>query len=75
MERQKPSTHVKHNDAYSEALMDSYTPVGWVAKDSKVHTQEASCYPAKKELATPTRAGGADASTSIPDLLVKKTSE
>ena len=25
MERQKPTTNVKHNDAFSEALMDSYT--------------------------------------------------
>ena len=71
MERQKPSTHVKHNDAYSQALMDSYTR--WMGGEGFQGSQvQEVVAPPKKELATPERAGGADASTSIPDLSGKE---
>ena len=71
MERQKPSTHVKHNDAFSEALMDSYTR--WMGGEGFQGSQvQEVVAPPKKELATPERAGGADASTSIPDLSGKE---
>ena len=67
MERQKPTTNVKHNDAFSEALMDSYTR--WMGGEGFQGSQiQEVVAPPKKELATPTREGGADASTSIPDL-------
>ena len=71
MERQKPTTHVKHNDAFSEALMDSYTR--WMGGEGFQGSQvQEVVAPPKKELATPERAGGADASTSIPDLSGKE---
>ena len=71
MERQKPSTHVKHNDAFSEALMESYTR--WMGGEGFQGSQvQEVVAPPKKELATPERAGGADASTSIPDLSGKE---
>ena len=74
MERQKPSTHVKHNDAFSEALMDSYTR--WMGGEGFQGSQvQEVVAPPKKELATPTREGGADASTSIPDLSGKENKE
>ena len=74
MERQKPSTHVKHNDAFSEALMDSYTR--WMGGEGFQGSQiQEVVAPPKKELATPERAGGADASTSIPDLSGKENKE
>ena len=71
MERQKPSTQVKHNDAFSEALMDSYTR--WMGGEGFQGSQlQEVVAPPKKELATPTREGGADASTTIPDLSGKE---
>ena len=71
MERQKPSTQVKHNDAFSEALMDSYSR--WMGGEGFQGSQvQEVVAPPKKELATPERAGGADASTSIPDLSGKE---
>ena len=74
MERQKPTTNVKHNDAFSEALMDSYTR--WMGGEGFQGTQiQEVVAPPKKELATPTREGGADASTSIPDLSGKENKE
>ena len=74
MERQKPTTNVKHNDAFSEALMDSYTR--WMGGEGFQGTQiQEVVAPPKKELATPTREGGADASTSIPDLSGKEDKE
>ena len=74
MERQKPTTNVKHNDAFSEALMDSYTR--WMGGEGFQGSQiQEVVAPPKKELATPTREGGADASTSIPDLSGKENKE
>ena len=74
MERQKPTTNVKHNDAFSKALMDSYTR--WMGGEGFQGTQiQEVVAPPKKELATPTREGGADASTSIPDLSGKENKE
>ena len=74
MERQKPTTNVKHNDAFSEALMDSYTR--WMGGEGFQGSQiQEVVAPPKKELATPTREGGADASTSIPDLSGKEDKE
>ena len=71
MERQKPTTTLKHNDAFSEALMDSYTR--WMGGEGFQGSQiQEVVAPPKKELATPTREGGADASTSIPDLSGKE---
>ena len=74
MERQKPTTNVKYNDAFSEALMDSYTR--WMGGEGFQGSQiQEVVAPPKKELATPTREGGADASTSIPDLSGKEDKE
>ena len=70
MERQKPTTTLKHNDEFSKALMESYTR--WMGGEGFQGTQiQEVVAPPKKELATPERAGGADASTSIPDLQKK----
>lgn len=70
MERQKPTTTLKHNDEFSRALMESYTR--WMGGEGFQGTQiQEVVAPPKKELATPERAGGADASTSIPELQKK----
>ncbi|QPB08361.1 hypothetical protein [Synechococcus phage S-H9-2] len=70
MERQKPTTTLKHNDEFSKALMESYTR--WMGGEGFQGSQiQEVVAPPKKELATPERAGGADASTSIPDLQKK----
>ena len=74
MERQKPVNSVKHNDAYSEALMDSYTKwMGGEGFQQSTLEESATAIPApeKKELGAPGPAGGADASTSIPELQKK----
>ena len=73
MERQKPVNSVQHNDAYSEALMDSYTKWMGGAGFQQSTLEEATAIPApeKKELGAPGPAGGADASTSIPELQKK----
>ena len=77
MERQKTTTDIKHNDDFSEALIESYGRwmdgggFGWHLHE-KEEVVEAIPAPVKKELATPERAGGADASTSIPDLSGKE---
>ena len=77
MERQKPVNSVQHNDAYSEALMDSYTK--WMGgagfQQSTLEENTAIPAPEKKELGAPGPAGGADASTSIPDLSGKEKKE
>ena len=70
MERQKPTTTLKHNDEFSRALMESYTR--WMGGEGFQGTQiQEVVAPPKKELATPERAGGADSSTSIPELQKK----
>ena len=73
MERQKAVNSVQHNDAYSEALMNSYTK--WMGGEGFQQStlEEATAIPApeKKELGAPGPAGGADASTSIPELQKK----
>lgn len=70
MERQKPTTTLKHNDEFSKALMESYTR--WMGGEGFQGSQiQEVVAPPKKELATPERAGGADASTSIPELQKK----
>ena len=73
MERQKPVNSVQHHDAYSEALMNSYTK--WMGGEGFQQStlEEATAIPApeKKELGAPGPAGGADASTSIPELQKK----
>jgi len=77
MERQKPTTDIKHNDDFSKALVESYGRwmdgggFGWHLHE-KEEVAEAIPAPVKKELATPEREGGADASTSIPDLSGKE---
>ena len=78
MERQKPVNSVQHNDAYSEALMDSYTKwMGGAGFQQSTLEESATAIPApeKKELGAPGPAGGADASTSIPDLSGKENKE
>ena len=70
MERQKPTTTLKHNDEFSRALMESYSR--WMGGEGFQGSQiQEVVAPPKKELATPTREGGADASTSIPELQKK----
>ena len=72
MERQKPTTSVQHNDDFSKALIESYGR--WMSGEGFQQStiEEAIPAPVKKELATPGPAGGADASTSIPDLSGKE---
>jgi len=68
MERQKPTNSVQNNDEFSKALIESYgrwmggAGFGWHLNEEPIPA------PVKKELATPQREGGADASTSILDL-------
>ncbi len=75
MERQKPVNSVQHNDAFSQALIESYgkwvggAGFGWHLNEDGIPTPE------KKELGAPGPAGGADASTSIPDLSGKEEKE
>ena len=77
MERQKPVNSVQHNDAYSQALIEAYGK--WIGGDgfqqSTIEETTAIPAPEKKELPTPGPAGGADASTSIPDLSGKEKKE
>lgn len=75
MERQKPVNSVQHNDAFSQALIESYgkwvggAGFGWHLNEDGIPTPE------KKDLGAPGPAGGADASTSIPDLSGKEEKE
>ena len=75
MERQKPVNSVKHNDAFSQALIESYgkwvggAGFGWHLNEDGIPTPE------KKDLGAPGPAGGTDASTSIPDLAGKDKKE
>ena len=78
MERQKPVNSVQHNDAYSQALINSYSK--WMGGDGFQQStigEESATIPApeKKDLGAPGPAGGTDASTSIPDLSGKEKKE
>jgi len=77
MERQKAVNSVQHNDAYSQALIEAYGK--WMGGDgfqqSTIEETTAIPAPEKKELGAPGPAGGADASTSIPDLSGKENKE
>ena len=73
MERQKPTTTLKHNDEFSKALMESYTR--WMGGEGFQGTYVAEeSIPAEQKQGpeSPTREGGADAATSIPDLSGKE---
>ena len=72
MERQKPTTSVQYNDDFSKALIESYGRWMGGAGFQQSTIEEAIPAPVKKELATPEREGGADSSTSIPDLSGKE---
>ena len=75
MERQKPVNSVKHNDAFSKALIESYgkwvggAGFGWHLHEDGIPAEQ------KQGAESPTREGGADASTSIPDLSGKEDKE
>ena len=78
MERQKPVNSVQHNDAFSQALINSYSK--WMGGDGfqqSTISEESATIPApeKKDLGAPGPAGGTDASTSIPDLSGKEKKE
>ena len=77
MERQKAVNSVQHNDAYSQALIEAYGK--WMGgegfQQSTIEETTAIPAPEKKELGAPGPAGGADASTSIPDLSGKENKE
>ena len=72
MERQKPTTDIKHNDDFSKALIESYgrwmggAGFGWHLHEEGIPAEQ------KQGEEQPTREGGADASTSIPDLSGKE---
>lgn len=72
MERQKPTTSVQHNDDFSRALIESYGKwtngggFGWHLHEEGIPAEQ------KQGEEQPTREGGADASTSIPDLAGKE---
>ncbi len=72
MERQKPTTDIKHNDDFSKALIESYGRwmggggFGWHLHEEGIPAEQ------KQGEEQPTREGGADASTSIPDLSGKE---
>ncbi len=73
MERQKPTNSVQHHDEFSKALIESYGRwMGGEGFQQSTISEEPIPAPVKKELATPEREGGADASTSIPDLSGKE---
>jgi hypothetical protein len=72
MERQKPTTSVQHNDEFSRALIESYgrwtkgAGFGWHLHEEGIPAEQ------KQGEEQPTREGGADASTAIPDLAGKE---
>lgn len=72
MERQKPTTSLQHNDEFSKALIESYGKwlngggFGWHLHEEGIPAEQ------KQGKEQPTREGGADASTSIPDLSGKE---
>jgi len=75
MERQKPTTSVQHNDDFSKALIESYgkwvngAGFGWHLHEDSIPAEQ------KQGEEQPTRAGGADAATAIPDLSGKEDKE
>ena len=75
MERQKPTTSVQHNDDFSKALIESYgkwvngAGFGWHLNEDSIPAEQ------KQGEEQPTRAGGADAATAIPDLSGKEDKE
>jgi len=76
MERQKPTTDLKHDDDFSKALVESYGR--WMSGGGFGHhmlQEEGIPAEMKQGPETPTREGGADASTSIPDLSGKENKE
>ena len=73
MERQKPTTDLKHNDDFSKALVESYGR--WMSGGGFGHhmlQEEGIPAEMKQGPESPAREGGADASTSIPDLSGKE---
>ncbi|ADO99264.1 hypothetical protein Np050604_161 [Cyanophage S-RIM44] len=72
MERQKPTTSVQHNDDFSRALIESYGK--WTNGGGFGRHLHEEGIPAEQKQGEeqPTREGGADASTSIPDLAGKE---
>jgi len=69
MERQKPTTDLKHNDDFSKALVESYGR--WMSGGGFGHhmlQEEGIPAEMKQGPESPTREGGADAATSIPSL-------
>ena len=72
MERQKPTTDIKHNDDFSKALIESYGR--WMSGGGFGQHLVEEGIPAEQKQGpeSPAREGGADASTSIPDLSGKE---
>ena len=68
MERQKPSTDIKHNDEFSKALIESYGRWMGGAGFGQHLAEEGIPAEQKQGPESPTREGGADAATSIPSL-------
>lgn len=68
MERQKPTTDIKHNDDFSKALIESYGRWMGGAGFGQHLVEEGIPAEQKQGPESPTREGGADASTSIPSL-------
>jgi hypothetical protein len=68
MERQKPTTDIKHNDDFSKALIESYGR--WVGGAGFGQHLAEEGIPAEQKQGpeSPAREGGADAATSIPSL-------
>jgi hypothetical protein len=68
MERQKPTTDIKHNDDFSKALIESYGRWMGGAGFGQHLAEEGIPAEQKQGPESPAREGGADASTSIPSL-------
>ena len=68
MERQKPTTDIKHNDDFSKALIESYGRWMGGAGFGQHLAEEGIPAEQKQGPESPTREGGADAATSIPSL-------
>jgi hypothetical protein len=68
MERQKPTTDIKHNDDFSKALIESYGR--WMSGGGFGQHLAEEGIPAEQKQGpeSPAREGGADAATSIPSL-------
>jgi hypothetical protein len=75
MERQKPVNSVQHNDAFSQALIESYGKWAGGSGFGRHLHEDGIPAPEKKDLGAPGPAGGTDASTSIPDLAGKDKKE